>query len=111
MCSRMWDIPARASGSAVLPDLTHACTATTGDDGFGRITTVSPFGSRYFSTNGPLPPGGFAPPATAANAAQTAIAIPIARTLIAFSRQPLSGLPPMDDGGGGDGSVRLPDAG
>src|SRR5512139_95854 len=106
MCSRMWDIPARASGSVVLPDLTHACTATTGDDGFGRITTVSPFGSRYFSTNGPPPSGGVAPPATAANAAHAANAIPIARTLIGLSRKALPGLPPMDDGGSRYGSGR-----
>ena len=65
----MWDIPARASGSVVLPALTHACTATTGDDGFGRITTVSPLPSTYFSTNGSSPAEGVGPPAIIANRA------------------------------------------
>ncbi len=65
----MWDIPARASVSVVLPALTHACTATTGDDGFGRITTVSPFPSTYFSTNGSSPAEGVGPPAITANRA------------------------------------------
>src|SRR5512139_1347137 len=111
MCSRMWDIPARASGSVVLPDLTHAWTATTGDDGFGRITTVSPFGSWYLSTNAPPPSGGVAPPATAANAAQNVSESDNARMLIGFSREALSGLPPMDDCGYRDGSGRLPDSG
>ena len=65
----MWDIPARASVSVVLPALTHACTATTGDDGFGRITTVSPLPSTYFSTNGSSPAEGVGPPAIIANRA------------------------------------------
>ena len=65
----MWDIPARASVSVVLPALTHACTATTGDDGFGRITTVSPLPSTYFSTNGSSPAEGVGPPAIIANSA------------------------------------------
>ena len=65
----MWDIPARASASVVLPALTHACTATTGDDGFGRTTTVSPLPSTYFSTNGSSPAEGVGPPAIIANRA------------------------------------------
>ena len=65
----MWDIPARASVSVVLPALTHACTATTGDDGFGRITTVSPLPSTYVSTNGSSPAEGVGPPAIIANRA------------------------------------------
>src|SRR5512135_766082 len=69
MCSRMWDIPARTAGSVVLPALTQACTATTGDDGFGRITTVSPLPSTYFSTNGSSPAEGVGPPAIMANRA------------------------------------------
>jgi hypothetical protein len=78
----------------VLPDLTHAWTATTGEDGFGRITTVSPFGSWYLSTNGPPPSGGVAPPATAANAAQNANAIDNERMPIGFPRMAPSGAPP-----------------
>jgi len=72
----MWDIPARASGSVVLPALIHACTATTGDAGFGRTTTVRPLPSTYFSTNASLPSEGVAPPAIAAASAAAAIQMP-----------------------------------
>src|SRR5512140_1386379 len=89
MCSRMWDIPARAKVSVVLPALTHACTATTGDDGFGRITTVSPLPSTYFSTNGSSPAEGVAPPAIMANrAAPSAASSQRVRFLFFILRSP-----------------------
>ena len=63
----MWDIPALASGSVVLPALTHTCTATTGEEWFSRITTVRPFASVYFSITLAPSGAGVAPAATAAN--------------------------------------------
>jgi hypothetical protein len=63
----MWDIPALASGSVVLPALTHTCTATTGEEWFSRITTVKPLANEYFSINFPPSGAGVAPAATAPN--------------------------------------------
>jgi hypothetical protein len=63
----MWDIPARASGSVVLPALTQTCTAATGEEEFTRVTTDSPFSSLYFSINLAPSGAGVAPAATADN--------------------------------------------